>query len=92
MTISFGYDRDGTVDRLLVPFEPMVSDIVFRRSPTGEVLDPAFRAACVGAYQVGAQTHVVAAGRGRTLTLSPSDQPTYRLVPYHGRTFRYCGA
>ncbi len=38
----------------------MVSDIVFRRSPTGEVLDPAFRAACVGAYQVGVQTHVVA--------------------------------
>ncbi len=91
LAISFGYDRDGAVDRLSAPFEPMVSDIVFRRSPTGEALDPAFRTACVGAYQVGVQTHVVALDAEGQLTLSPSDQPTYRLVPYQGRTFAIAG-
>ena len=31
--------------------------------------------------------HVVALDAEGELTLSPSDQPTYRLVPYQGRIF-----
>ena len=65
----------------------MVSDIVFRRVPDGEVLDTAFRAACAGTYRSGAQLHVVAVDAEGKLTLSPSDQPTYRLAPHQGRTF-----
>lgn len=88
LAISFGYDRDGNIDRLWAPFEPAVSDIVFRRLPQGEALDPAFRAACVGTYRCGVQVHVVALDADGELTLSPSDQPTYRLSPYAGRVFK----
>ena len=87
LAISFGYDRDGNIDRLSAPFEPLVSDIVFRRVPAGEALDAAFRALCEGTYRVGVQRNVVALGPDGELTLSPSDQPTYRLVPYRGRVF-----
>jgi CubicO group peptidase (beta-lactamase class C family) len=87
LTIRFGYDREGNIDRLSAPFEPQVSDIVFRRLPDGEALDPAFRAVCVGTYRIGAQTHVVALDADGQLTLKPSDQGTYRLVPYQGRVF-----
>jgi CubicO group peptidase (beta-lactamase class C family) len=87
LTISFGYDREGNIDRLTAPFEPLVSDIVFRRLPDGEAVDPAFRAACVGTYRTGPQTHVVALDADGQLTLTPSDQPTYRLLPYQGRSF-----
>jgi CubicO group peptidase (beta-lactamase class C family) len=87
LAISFGYDREGNIDRLSAPFEPLVGDIVFRRRPAGEALDPAFRAACVGTYSVGPQKHVVALDADGQLTLSPSDQPTYRLLPYQGCIF-----
>jgi hypothetical protein len=87
LAISFGYNREGNIDRLSAPFEPMVSDIVFRRLPSGEVLDLAFRAACVGTYRTGPQTHVVALDADGQLTLTPSGQPTYRLVPYQGCQF-----
>jgi CubicO group peptidase (beta-lactamase class C family) len=87
LAISFGYDREGNIDRLSAPFEPQVSDIVFRRVADGEALDPAFRAACVGTYRIGPQAHVVALDTNGELTLKPSDQGTYRLTPYQGRIF-----
>jgi len=31
MTLTFGYNREGTIDRLSMPLEPLVSEIVFRR-------------------------------------------------------------
>jgi CubicO group peptidase (beta-lactamase class C family) len=31
MTVTFGYNRDGEIDRLAIPFEPLVPDIVFDR-------------------------------------------------------------
>jgi CubicO group peptidase (beta-lactamase class C family) len=87
LAITFLYDREGRVDRLSAPFEPQVADIVFRRVATGEALDPAFRASCVGVYLGGAIRHVVALDQHGGLTLSPTGQPTYRLVPYRDRIF-----
>jgi CubicO group peptidase (beta-lactamase class C family) len=91
LAIHFGYDREGNIDRLSAPFEPMVSDIVFRRVPAGEALDPSFRAACVGTYRAAATRHVVALDADGQLTLSPSGQPTYRLAPYRDRIFAIVG-
>jgi hypothetical protein len=87
LAITFLYDREGRIDRLSAPFEPQVADIVFRRVAAGEVLDPAFRAGCVGVYRSGAITHVVALDQHGGLTLSPTGQPTYRLLPYRDRVF-----
>ena len=82
LAVTFLYDREGRIDRLLAPLEPNVADIVFQRSASGEALDVAFRQACAGAYRGGATVHVVALDADGELTLSPTGQPTYRLDPY----------
>jgi hypothetical protein len=87
LPVTFAYDREGNIDRLSVPFESMVADIVFTRVAAGDALDPTFRAACVGSYQCGPAKHVVALDANGQLTLSPTNQPTYRLIPYRDRTF-----
>jgi CubicO group peptidase (beta-lactamase class C family) len=87
LTIMFLYDREGNIDRLSAPFEPLVPAIVFQRVAGGDVLDPTFRASCAGTYQGGPIKHVVALDANGQLTLSPEGQPTYRLIPYQGRTF-----
>ena len=88
LAITFLYDREGRIDRLSAPFEPQVPDIVFRRVASGEALDPAFRARCVGVYHRGGTVrHVVALDQHGGLTLSPTGQPTYRLTPYRDRIF-----
>jgi CubicO group peptidase (beta-lactamase class C family) len=88
MAVTFLYDREGNINRLSAPFEAMVADIVFTRVAGGDAVDPAFQARCVGIYRSGNTRHVVAADADGQLTLSPTGQPTYRLAPYLGRTFR----
>jgi hypothetical protein len=87
LAITFGYDREGNISRVSAPLEPLVTDIVFGRIAGGEVLDPAFRESCVGTYQNGPIKHVVALDADGQITLSPTGQPTYFLVPYQNRTF-----
>jgi CubicO group peptidase (beta-lactamase class C family) len=86
MTVTFGYDREGIIDRLSMPLEPMVADIVFRRIgsdlPDADVLQ-----SCVGIYRYGPTRHVVSIDADGQLTLSPTGQPTYRLKPYQGAVF-----
>jgi CubicO group peptidase (beta-lactamase class C family) len=41
--VTFLYDREGRIDRLLALLEPNVADIVFHRGASGEALDAAFR-------------------------------------------------
>ena len=86
LTVTFGYDREGTIDRLSIPLEPMVSDIVFRRVG-GVAPEASFLQACVGTYQHGPTRHVVSLDADGQLTLSPTGQPTYRLKAYQGATF-----
>ncbi len=87
MTLSFLYDRDGTIDRIAAPLEPMVADIVFRRVAAGDVLDPAFRARCAGRFAYGAQQIDVTLDAAGELTLLIGGQPGRRLLPFDGRTF-----
>ena len=85
--MTFLYDREGRIDRLLAALEPNIADIVFRRGASGDALDTAFRQTCVGAYRGGAVVHMVAIDADGELTLSPTGQPTYRLAPYRERVF-----
>jgi hypothetical protein len=87
LAITFAYDREGDINRLSAPFEALVADITFARVAGGDVLDPAFRACCAGTYQNGPTKHVVALDADGQLTLSPTGQPTYLLLPYRDRTF-----
>jgi CubicO group peptidase (beta-lactamase class C family) len=86
MAVTFLYDREGYIDRLTAPLESTVADIVFRRVPQGEALDPEFRRACVGKYRGGVEATVALDAQGG-LTLSLPGQTPYRLTPYRDRVF-----
>jgi hypothetical protein len=87
LPISFATDREGNIARLSAPLEPLVGDIVFERVASGACTDAAFRRSCTGAFRHGAVTHVVAQDAEGQLTLSPANQPTYRLRPFRDGIF-----
>jgi hypothetical protein len=88
LAIVFLTDRDGNIVSLSTSLEPMVKDIVFARRASGDCLDAAFRARCVGQFKGGAITHRVTLDDEGGLVLKPDYQPTYRLAPEQGRRFR----
>jgi len=90
-TLTFGYDRQGRIDRLSVLLEPKVADIIFARVPSGDVLDAAFRKSCAGTYQSGGRKHVVTCTADDQLTLSTDGRPACHLVPYRDRVFEIKG-
>ena len=90
-TVTFGYDREGRINRLSAPLEPKVADIVFARAPSGDALDAVFRNACVGIYQTIGSQHVVACSADQQLTLSTDGRPAHHLVPYRDRVFTIKG-
>ena len=87
LAITFTTDRDGNVASLSAQLEPMVADIVFTRTPSGDCMDAAFRDGCVGRYRHGSIAHVVSREADGQLTLKPDYQPLYHLRAYQGRIF-----
>jgi CubicO group peptidase (beta-lactamase class C family) len=87
LAISFSTDREGNIASLAAPFEPLVKDIVFTRSPAGDCMDPAFCQQCTGVFSLGATTVVVGQDKNGQLTLTVGSQPTYKLRPHQSRTF-----
>ena len=49
--MSFSTDRDGNITMLSAPFELLVKDIVFTRTPAGDCTNPVLRQDCVGTYR-----------------------------------------
>ena len=88
LAITFLTDREGNIVSLSAPLEPMVKDIVFVRRAAGDCTDAAFRKRCVGVFKGGATTHRVTLDTEGRLVLKPDNQPTYRLAPHQGRSFR----
>ncbi|MDM0057228.1 serine hydrolase [Variovorax fucosicus] len=86
-TLTFRYDRQGHIDRVEIPFEQMVDDIVFRRIAAGEVLDPAFRRLCAGDYLHSGRVIEIRLDAKDDLSMTIPGQPTYRLSPAGGRRF-----
>jgi len=87
LPLMFGYNREGAIDRLSAPLEPMVADIVFRRVAAGDVTDSRFLALCTGTYSHGSQEIQVSLDAAGNLILQIGKQQTHRLLPLDGRTF-----
>jgi CubicO group peptidase (beta-lactamase class C family) len=87
LLISFSTDREGNIESLAAPFEPLVKDIVFTRIPAGDCTNPAFRQHCIGTYSHGATAVVVGQDNDGQLTLTVGSQATHKLRPYQSRTF-----
>jgi dipeptidyl aminopeptidase/acylaminoacyl peptidase/CubicO group peptidase (beta-lactamase class C family) len=89
--IAFHYNKRGDIDRLTVPFEPNVSDIVFTRQPDDSLRERKTLEPLAGDYQLGPQPIRIALKDDHTLTLTVPGQPTYELVPTRDLTFDFKG-
>lgn len=85
--VTFFYNKKGDIDRLAVPLEPAVSDIVFTRVADEAMKQRSFLEAFVGQYEIGPTTVTVALKGEDALTLTVPGQPTYELVPTRGTSF-----
>jgi CubicO group peptidase (beta-lactamase class C family) len=78
--VVFRYNKRGTIDRIEVPLETNVDDIVFVRAADEKFEDPDYLGQFVGEYELAGQTGTVEL-RGDVLTLIVPGQPSYSLVP-----------
>ena len=84
--VMFRYDKRGTIDRVEVPLEPNVADIVFTRAADEKLEDPSYLGQFVGVYELAGQEATIEL-RGDVLTLIVPGQPPYSLVPIREMNF-----
>jgi len=87
LKVMFRYDKKGRIDRLLVPFEPSVDDIVFTRVADESMRQRAFLEQFEGEYELGTSVLTVGLRGDDTLTLTVPGQPTYELIPSRETAF-----
>ena len=89
--VSFVTNVKGDIDTLIAPFEPTVSDIIFRRVASNEMTEKAFLAQFLGEYEVlGTSMFITLKGENALLVSTPG-QPDYELTPYKGTEFQVKG-
>ncbi len=85
--LLFLYNLKGEIDRVAVPLEPAVEEIVFTRVAEAVMRDRAFLEAFVGEYELAGTVITVALKGTDAITLHVPGQPTYDLVPTRGTSF-----
>lgn len=93
INVSFSVNPKGEVDGLTAPWEPTVTDIVFKRIPGQEMREKRFLEQFVGQYaMVGLPITITVALKGEhALSLSLPGQPNYELHPSKGTAFTLKG-
>jgi CubicO group peptidase (beta-lactamase class C family) len=90
MKFTFQTNLEGKVDGVVVPFEPSVDPIVFRRSADVQLTDSAYVARFAGEYRLGEQA-VTVTRSGARLSVTLPNQPTYELEPGRDNEFALRG-
>ncbi len=85
--VQFLMSVNGDIDRVLVPLEPNVKEIVFTRRAEKKMRERSFLEPLAGEYTLGATTVSVTLKGEDTLVLVVPGQPPYELVPARGLTF-----
>jgi hypothetical protein len=88
MKVSFFTDVKGNIDRLSIPLEPAVNDIVFARIPDKAMKAKSFLQKFFGTYQVMEMDLLVSLKGEDTLVAIISGQREIELVPYYGTEFK----
>ena len=78
--VVFRFDKRGIINRVEIPMEPSVDDIVFVRAADEKFENPSYLGQFVGEYELQGQTGTVEL-RGKVLTLIVPGQPPSSLVP-----------
>ncbi|NEN97169.1 MAG: serine hydrolase [Moorea sp. SIO3I7] len=87
--LSFFNDPKGTIQRLSIPLEPTVKDIVFERIPDQSILTTSFMEKFVGDYDIYGQSSITILIKDNKLFLSLAGQPEIELVRYQGTEFYF---
>lgn len=87
--INFQTNAQGDVDRLSLPLEPAVAEIVFTRKPTQLTAEQLRR--FVGEYELPGAVATVELQAGDRLTVTVLGQPTYELLPYRANELKLKG-
>jgi CubicO group peptidase (beta-lactamase class C family) len=87
LKVMFRYNMKGEIDRLLVPLEANVDDMVFTRVADEAMLQRDFLEQFEGEYELATTNLTVELRGDDTLTLTVPGQPSYELVPSRGTTF-----
>ncbi|MCI2424783.1 serine hydrolase [Candidatus Acetothermia bacterium] len=91
MKISFLTDVKGNINRLAIPMEPSVEEIVFTRVPEKRMTDRSFLEQFAGEYELFDRNIIISLKGEDVLVLSIPDQTDYELVPYQGAEFTFKG-
>ena len=85
---KFLLNDKGDIDRVAVPLEVLVDDIVFVRLPSKQMRDPEFLSRLAGVYELaGQKVHFDV--QGDILVAVVPGQPPYPLKPYRGLEFTF---
>lgn len=87
--LTFQTNVQGDVDRLSVPLETSVAEIVFTRKPPELTAEQLRR--FEGLYELPGAVVTVALQTGSRLTATVPGQPTYDLIPYRANEFTLKG-
>lgn len=89
--VTFLYNKQGDIDRITVPLEPNVDDIVFTRVGDDSMRGREFLEPLTGEYELAGATVNISLRGDDTLTLTVPGQPTYELVPVRNTSFSIKG-
>lgn len=88
---TFETNLKGDIDRLRVPLQSGVSDIVFTRMPEAKPLDKAVLSKFAGQYELSGIIITVSIRGENTLMLDVPGQPVYEMVYMKGTEFNFKG-
>lgn len=86
MKLQFRSNMDGYIAKLLVPMEPRVEPITFKKQPDKKLSNPDYLTRFTGKYVLADDTISVSLS-GNMLQLNFPGQPTYTLIPTLGDRF-----
>ncbi len=90
LKFNFAMNQKGDIDKVRVPLQGGVPDIVFTRMPSGEA-GPETLKKLVGEYELPGASVKVWLRDEKTLMATVAGQPDYELVPYQGLEFQFKG-
>jgi hypothetical protein len=88
--VKFYYDNYGNIDRVTVPLEPLVDDIVFTRIVEKEQVSIDLLRKLTGEYTLMGQTIIVSIEGDKLIANAPG-QPPFEFEPYKGTEFKVKG-
>jgi hypothetical protein len=90
--LNFQTDQNGNIYQLTTSTDPLVEDMVFKKTPPRRLSDPAFLQHLAGKYilEIG-DTPITFELRNKVLYAKIPGQPEYTLEPFQGTEFKLKG-